>query len=1199
MQSQIDYEHLVETLAAADETYSPSDEFTDSSVLKVKADLDLLQKHLQQPPPADPFGEESACEQALNLVAAIGRDPSFVTRQQLAVEPVPAADEQTALPGGGMLGQYRLLTKLGEGGFGTVYKAVHTRLDKVVALKLLTASRLQNPDAVTRFNREMRAVGKLHHAHIVAAHDAGEIDGTHYLVMELVDGIDLRELVKQRGRLPIGAACEIIRQAALGLQHAHDHGLVHRDIKPSNLMLTLPGNHDEAPSVKVLDLGLALLDEDHLENFGELTATGQVMGTLEYMAPEQGSDTHAVDIRADIYSLGASLYKLLTGKPPFSSDQYRSPIKLLMALATQDPPPLVTRCPEITSELEAIVRQMLAKKPQERFATPRELAEALAPFSQPADVRALVDFLATTPVEEPVDVNAPEYIGTPAIDNPQPRPPVAAAPATTTSVAASPARTRTNVRWLTTLALTACGLFIAAASYVIRIQTDQGELIIHSDHPGISVKVKSNGEEVGNGWTMLKGADNKQFIRTGQIEIELPAELTGEYTVTPNVVTLTKNKQEVVKIERKETSHAADHDAHEHAHDKVVQLVKPVSPPNATAVNRDRVAANWLVNLGGSGSAVFELSGQHNIQIHPASAIPDVHFKLTSVTLTPLHLANPDALRHLAGLTKLRQLYVASAFDEGKPPTLDELRMNFIGLIPGLQELSIQHCQVKTSTLKALNKLPFLRSITINSKQVDDDWQFVKELQYLRTINIYDHYVPSPADFAKWRQFPQLRRIHLHYNKLLDAAITAPLHEGNPYSLCQTVLDIGSEKFRGEQETVVLGFNPVRAGTISLLAQGFRLSTDVWFGSHGDLTKEMLQEGKKINPLAINAVQIPQELKQPGLKGLGELSLAGFAQVPFVRLDANGLQKADDFVVRLPQSAEMEDIFLKDSDLTDEGLRQLERLDPFVTLYVQGTKVTKAGIEAFLRRRPACIVHSDYGVLEGTFSEQPSADSSRDVTIIDRDRDREAAQSWIKGGGRCTVILKRNGKEFFVSGNDRLPPAPFELREANATSENFTEDLQLFVGLTGLQRISIQGNKVDTAVVGILSQIPNLRSILFRDSQIWTSELAGLGKLPFLHEIAISTNQVDDDWKFLGNLPHLRSLIVRHNNRPSIADFQKLSEFPQLRTILVEGAISDELAATLHEKNPLCRIIAQYILRGDRAGIGGGAIFGGGVRKAG
>lgn len=293
-----------------------------------------------------------------------------------------AATTQTA-----MIGHYRVLGKLGQGGMGNVYKALHVKLEKVVALKLLPTELMRNPQAVARFRREIRAVGRLNHPNIVIAHDADDADGMPYLVMELVDGIDLATLVRRRGRLPIATACELVRQAALGLEHAHEHGLVHRDVKPSNLMLAF-AHGENRPSVKILDLGLALLDEPATELSAQMTISGLVMGTLDYMAPEQASDTHMVDGRADVYGLGATLFKLLTGQAPFVSGDYKTTLSRLAALAAAVAPNVTALRSEVPGELATVVRKMTAKDPAARFQTPREAAEALAPFADNADLGA-------------------------------------------------------------------------------------------------------------------------------------------------------------------------------------------------------------------------------------------------------------------------------------------------------------------------------------------------------------------------------------------------------------------------------------------------------------------------------------------------------------------------------------------------------------------------------------------------------------------------------------------------------------------------------------------------------------------------------------------------------------------------------------------------------------------------------------------
>ena len=221
---------------------------------------------------------------------------------------------------------------------GSVFKARHARLDKIVALKVLSKGRTGDPNAVARFEREMKAVGKISHPNIVQALDARDVDGRVVLVMEFADGLDVGEVVRRVGPLNVADACEIVRQTALGLQTVHKNGMVHRDIKPSNLMLAHRGAESDdggsqTASVKILDLGLALLDcglDSGAANH-EVTDAGQIMGTADYMAPEQASDSHRVDIRADIYSLGCTLYKLLSGKAPFSGPRYEYPMKKMLA----------------------------------------------------------------------------------------------------------------------------------------------------------------------------------------------------------------------------------------------------------------------------------------------------------------------------------------------------------------------------------------------------------------------------------------------------------------------------------------------------------------------------------------------------------------------------------------------------------------------------------------------------------------------------------------------------------------------------------------------------------------------------------------------------------------------------------------------------------------------------------------------------
>jgi serine/threonine protein kinase len=277
------------------------------------------------------------------------------------------------------VGQYEVLDRIGRGGMGTVYKARHPHLKRDVAIKVLSTGRLRDLEAIIRFQREMEAVGRLDHPNLVRAHDAGETDGQHFLVMEFLDGTDLRRLVREHGPLPVADACEVIRQAAMGLQYAHEHGLIHRDIKPSNLMLTSDG------MVKVLDLGLARF-ADEATTVGDTTSRGQVVGTGDFISPEQGQDTHAADARSDIYSLGCTLYYLLAGKAPFSDARHNTFVQKVMAHAHEPIPPIKGVRNGVPEALALIIERMTAKAPDQRFQNAAEVAVVLQTLATTNDL---------------------------------------------------------------------------------------------------------------------------------------------------------------------------------------------------------------------------------------------------------------------------------------------------------------------------------------------------------------------------------------------------------------------------------------------------------------------------------------------------------------------------------------------------------------------------------------------------------------------------------------------------------------------------------------------------------------------------------------------------------------------------------------------------------------------------------------------
>jgi tRNA A-37 threonylcarbamoyl transferase component Bud32 len=292
-----------------------------------------------------------------------------------------AATSSAPAPGD-MIEDYEILEKVG-GNMGMVFKARHRLLHRVVALKLFPSEWIADAARLARFEREIRVMGQLSHQNLVTAADARNVNSWRLVVMEWIDGIDLQQFVAKHGPLPIHLACEVVRQAALGLQYAHDHGLIHRDIKPSNLMLTRSG------AVKVIDMGLALAMED---TTAQVTRPGALLGTISYCAPEQFRDASTVDVRADIYSLGCTLFHLLTGKPPYG--ERRSFAEIVQAHLNEPFPTARESQSDAPGGLHSVLARMTTKDPASRFPSASAVAQALEPFTAGANLSQL--HMATT-----------------------------------------------------------------------------------------------------------------------------------------------------------------------------------------------------------------------------------------------------------------------------------------------------------------------------------------------------------------------------------------------------------------------------------------------------------------------------------------------------------------------------------------------------------------------------------------------------------------------------------------------------------------------------------------------------------------------------------------------------------------------------------------------------------------------------------
>lgn len=330
-----------------------------------------------------------------------------------------------------VLGNYLVLDKLGQGGMGMVLKARHRRMDRLVALKVLSPAVVKTPDLLARFQREVKAAARLEHQNIVIAFDADEANGTHFFVMQYIEGTDLSVLVKTTGPLPVDQAVDCVLQAARGLEFAHRHGVIHRDIKPANLLL------DHHGTVKILDLGLARIEGETGTN-AELTSTGTVMGTVDYMAPEQALSTRNADARSDIYSLGITLWYLLTARPLYEGD---SLMARLMAHANNPIPPLRAVHELVPAALDAAYQKMVAKKPADRFQSMGEVIAVLsacqrvgtgaaatsAPLAAPSEDSKLSDLMGRFGAETAQQPAGPAFAATASVPSGVKEPPSGAA----------------------------------------------------------------------------------------------------------------------------------------------------------------------------------------------------------------------------------------------------------------------------------------------------------------------------------------------------------------------------------------------------------------------------------------------------------------------------------------------------------------------------------------------------------------------------------------------------------------------------------------------------------------------------------------------------------------------------------------------------------------------------------------------------
>ena len=815
----------------------------------------------------------------------------------------------------GNLRDYELQQKLGAGSMGVVYKALHTRLKRSVAIKTLPPNSMHRPETISRFHREMEAIGQLDDPHIVRAHDAGEVDGTHYLVMEYVDGLDLRVLQERVGPLSIPDACEIVRQAALGLQSAAKAGLVHRDLKPSNLMLTRSG------TVKILDLGLAHISKESDES-AELTSTGQIMGTFDYLAPEQATDTKNIDVRADIYSLGCTLFKLLTGRVPYARDQPRTSYQRIRAHLEEPIPSIATIRTEIPPELEALLTQMLAKQPAERIQSPKDLEQQLANFSGGHDLPALIAAAGTTTNAEVDTAGASGETftyasGVVAAENSeakQPALPVASDVNTLVGRTPRPSkRDRTDGRGVrptlvAAIALTLLSIVIAYFSGLIfTVKTDGGTIVLECDPAALQdAKIEVNGQEV---QLTLTGDNQPVTIGVDQRRGQLRISKAGFKIFQEKFEIALGDNQQAIQVR--------------------LEPLQPRTMPQQT--DPHRALAEWVIELGGSVDAIrgeevdrmiakvqnlpassFTVQGVHIIDVADFGDPQLVQFaKLcrTAIGISQLDLLGTSVtdagLQHLRGLEIPRLGIVGRSVSDAGLPALREIR--------GLTYLSLSSTSVTSEGMKSVVELQGLVFLNLFSTGIDDE--ALLELRRLRN----------------------LRTLVLTLTKVTDAGMESLAAHQNLMVLHLINCEVGDSGMAHVRTLTNLTY---------LNLQGTKV-TDAGLRSLAPL--------RKLKYLALNFCDVSDtSLSQigewfPDLED--ELSIQG--------------TKAEDGALRsIGRLRKLKVLRTDRTRITDAGLKHLENLTQLELLHLQNTQVTEAAVQRLHAAIPQCRIEWDGGVIE-------------------------------------------------------------------------------------------------------------------------------------------------------------------------------------------------------------------------------------------
>jgi serine/threonine protein kinase/Leucine-rich repeat (LRR) protein len=970
------------------------------------------------------------------------------------------------------LGSYLLLERLGEGGMGTVFKARHQLMKRLVAIKLIRKDRLADAEAVLRFYREIRAAAQLAHPNIVMAHDAAQVGDTHLLVMEYVEGTDLARLVKKGGPLPVARACQYVRQAALGLQHAHERGLVHRDVKPANLLLSpsppLRTPHPPAPlshsgergeperfppprpwvgegpggegigTVKILDLGLARLTQAGEQTAADLTHEGAVMGTPDFIAPEQAEESHTVDIRADIYSLGCTLYFLLTGQVPFPGGTL---VQKLMKHQRAEPAPVTALRPEVPPGLAAVLARMMAKRPEQRYQTPAETAAALEPFCGTLPPTAIPITPVTEPTlrvplaipvaESPVStaLAAPVLPAAAALAQGRDTPPpglLESLPSLCSARGSRPGPGRRRPLLLAGVAtLAVAGLLLSL--FVFRVRTKAGTVVVEVDQPGAEVLVDG-------GKIKLTAPGDKEPVEIEVDEGKHELKVTkGGFQTATRALTLKAGERPLVRVH-----------------------LEPLPDPAAAkaglekGTDPDRAAAEWAFGIGVSGNGIdVELAGGKVLRVLKLADLPRERFSIRAIDLWGNARTTDDGLARLAGLKSLEDLGINGA-------GITDAGLRHLASCPGLKRLDLTGTRVSDAGLKHLNPVNSLEVLGLGWSRLTD---------------------AGLQDLAK--NHPRLKVLIVNDTKITDTGLE---------SLAALKDLVGLDV----SETAVTSAGLRRLAGLTALESLSLQGTAV--GNEG---LKHLRDLKALRDLRLGRTRVTDA----GLDNLQELTELRVLWLADNERIADAGLKA---LARLPRLGELG---LSNTTVSDAGVVTLQTMTGLKLLNVRETKMTADGVKQLRAALPGCQV----------FWDDPKAGAGADL-------DRRGAEWVLKAGAKVVVIPVPDAPAVEIDRLDKLPLAPFRLTAVllQDSKELRDDDLGTLRGLKNLAALDLSGTSISDAGLGQLRDLPGLRSLALSRTHVTDAGLERLEGAEGIDNLVLYSTAVTG--KGLARFRNLRSL---------------------------------------------------------------------------